>query len=257
MMVLIQQFTGINVVLYYASQIFAGFGLSGATTTFLATGVTGVWEALFTFPAVLYLDIYGRKTFLIAGAIGMCICHIVVASIEGVYEDQWKLKEGLAIASGWVAIVFISLSAVNFVYSWGPVTWVLSQEIFPASIRYRGVSLVASTNWMFNFVIGLTTKDMLDSMEYDTYIFFPVSSAEVVSLFANASQKPRRRHWRSSMCDLVVALTVLRLQTKPECKVSIRDLLLPMLGILKISKWIMTKACYKYSSRVIEIGKHS
>lgn len=39
-------------------------------------------------------------------------------------------------------------------------------------MRSRGVSVVASTNWMFNFVIGLTTRDMLASMRYGTYIFF-------------------------------------------------------------------------------------
>lgn len=39
-------------------------------------------------------------------------------------------------------------------------------------MRSRGVSIVASTNWMFNFIIGLTTKDMLASMKYGTYIFF-------------------------------------------------------------------------------------
>ena len=62
--------------------------------------------------------------------------------------------------------------AVNFAYSWGPVAWVLTQELFPTSMRARGVSIVASTNWMFNFVIGLTTKHMLSSMKYGTYIFF-------------------------------------------------------------------------------------
>jgi hypothetical protein len=56
------------------------------------------------------------------------------------------------------------------------VAWVLAQEIFPNSQRSRGVAIVASTNWMFNFVIGLTTKDMLDSMKYGTYIFFAVFS---------------------------------------------------------------------------------
>lgn len=30
---------------------------------------------------------------------------------------------------------------------------------------------------MFNFVIGLTTKDMLKSMKYGTYIFFAIFSA--------------------------------------------------------------------------------
>ena len=53
----------------------------------------------------------------------------------------------------------------------------LAQEIFPNSQRSRGVSIVASTNWMFNFVIGLTTKDMLKTMKYGTYIFFAIFSA--------------------------------------------------------------------------------
>jgi hypothetical protein len=47
----------------------------------------------------------------------------------------------------------------------------LGQEIFPNSQRSRGVSIVASINWMFNFIIGLTTKDMLGTMKYGTYIF--------------------------------------------------------------------------------------
>jgi hypothetical protein len=47
----------------------------------------------------------------------------------------------------------------------------LAQEIFPNSQRSRSVSIVASINWMFNFIIGLTTKDMLGAMQYGTYIF--------------------------------------------------------------------------------------
>ncbi|RAL06698.1 sugar porter family MFS transporter [Aspergillus homomorphus CBS 101889] len=176
-MMICQQFTGINAVLYYAPQIFASFGFSSTTQTLLATGVTGIIQIIFTLPAVLFLDKFGRKTFLIAGAIGMFCCHIVVAIVEGLYEDYWNLNEGLYKAQGWVAIVFIWIFASQFAYSWGPVSWVLAQEIFPSSMRSRGVSIVASTNWMFNFIIGLTTKDMLSSMKYGTYIFFAIFSA--------------------------------------------------------------------------------
>ncbi|KAJ5241287.1 Major facilitator superfamily domain general substrate transporter [Penicillium citrinum] len=171
-----QQFTGINAVLYYAPQIFSSFGFSSTKTTLLATGVTGILQIIFTLPSVLFLDKFGRKTFLIAGATGMFLCHIVVAIVEGIYEDKWNLNQGLAKPQGWVAIAFIWLFAINFAYSWGPVAWVLTQEIFPNSQRSRGVSIVASTNWMFNFVIGLTTKDMLKSMKYGTYIFFAIFS---------------------------------------------------------------------------------
>ncbi|KAL2831434.1 sugar transporter [Aspergillus cavernicola] len=172
-----QQFTGINAVLYYAPQIFASFGFSSSKTTLLATGVTGILQIVFTIPTVLYLDKFGRKTFLIVGAVGMFCCHIVVATVEGIYQDEWAKNEGLYTAQGWVAIAFIWLFACNFAYSWGPVAWVLAQEIFPNSTRSRGVAIVASTNWMFNFVIGLTTKDMLNSMKFGTYIFFALFSA--------------------------------------------------------------------------------
>lgn len=49
----------------------------------------------------------------------MFLCHIVVAIVEGIYEDQWSLNEGLAKSQGWVAIAFIWLFAINFAYSWG------------------------------------------------------------------------------------------------------------------------------------------
>ncbi|KAE8452949.1 hypothetical protein EG329_012136 [Mollisiaceae sp. DMI_Dod_QoI] len=163
-----QQFTGINAVLYYAPQIFGGFGFTSVTTQLLATGVTGIFQIIFTLPAVFFLDNFGRKTFLITGAVGMCICHVLVAAIDGSFEDSWPTHR----SAGWASIAFIWLFAVNFAYSWGPVAWVLTQEIFPNSMRSRGVSIVASTNWMFNFIIGLTTKDMLKSMKYGTYIFF-------------------------------------------------------------------------------------
>jgi len=168
-----QQFTGINAVLYYAPQIFATFGFTSVTTELLATGVTGVLQVIFTLPAVLFLDKLGRKTFLITGAIGMCVCHVIVASLVGSFEDSWSTHR----SAGWASVAFIWLFAINFAYSWGPVSWVLAQEIFPNSMRSRGVSIVASTNWLFNFIIGLTTKDMLNSMKYGTYIFFAIFSA--------------------------------------------------------------------------------
>ncbi|KIM95172.1 hypothetical protein OIDMADRAFT_148842 [Oidiodendron maius Zn] len=163
-----QQFTGINAVLYYAPQIFQSFGFTSVTTDLLATGVTGCFQIVFTLPAVLFLDHFGRKTFLIVGAVGMCICHVIVAAIDGSFENSWPDHR----SAGWASVAFIWLFCVNFAYSWGPVAWVLTQEIFPNSMRSRGVSIVASTNWMFNFIIGLTTKDMLASMKFGTYIFF-------------------------------------------------------------------------------------
>jgi hypothetical protein len=163
-----QQFTGINAVLYYAPQLFESFGFSSTTETLLATGVTGILDVIFTIPAVLWLDKWGRKAFLIVGALSMFVCHCIVAGVDGAFENDWDTHR----AGGWCSVVFIWFFACSFAYSWGPVAWVLTQELFPASLRSRGVSIVSSTNWMFNFVIGLTTKDMIANMKFGTYIFF-------------------------------------------------------------------------------------
>lgn len=47
-----QQWTGINAILYYAPQIFAGLGLSSTTISLLATGVVGIAMWVATIPAV-------------------------------------------------------------------------------------------------------------------------------------------------------------------------------------------------------------
>lgn len=132
-----QQWNGINAINYYAPFIFAGFGLNGNTITLLATGVVGILEFLFTIPAVLYVDKFGRKTILIAGGIGMAICHFVVAGIIGGVKNDWASNR----AAGWVAIVFVWIYSANFGYSWGPVAWIVVSEVFPLSMRAKGVSL--------------------------------------------------------------------------------------------------------------------
>jgi hypothetical protein len=193
---------GINAVLYYAPQIFQSFGFTSVTTDLLATGVTGCFQIVFTLPAVLFLDNFGRKTFLIVGAIGMCICHVIVAAVDGSFESDWSTHT----SAGWASVAFIWLFCVNFAYSWGPVAWVLTQEIFPNSMRSRGVSIVASTNWMFNFIIGLTTKDMLGSMKFGTYIFFAAfcggGAVFVWLMVPESGCSALRRAWVSLACRL-------------------------------------------------------
>ena len=111
-----QQWTGINAVLYYAPQIFKSLGLSSNTTSLLATGVVGIAMLLATIPAILYIDKIGRKPALIWGAIGMGICHIIIAIIFARNQYQWPTHQG----AGWGAIVMVWLFVVHFGWSWGP-----------------------------------------------------------------------------------------------------------------------------------------
>jgi hypothetical protein len=66
----------------------------------------------------------------------------------------------------------IWLYIANFAYSWGPASWILIAEIFPLSIRAKGTSIGASSNWMNNFIIAFITPPMLSNITWGTYIFF-------------------------------------------------------------------------------------
>lgn len=153
-----QQWNGVNAINYYAPFIFRDFGLSGNTISLLATGVVGVLEFLFTIPAVLYVDKFGRKTILIAGGLGMACCHFIIAGIVGAFNGNWEAH----VAGGWVAVVFVWIYICNFAYSWGPVAWIVVSEVYPLSMRAKGVALGGSSNWLNNFGKSiLFTRDAL------------------------------------------------------------------------------------------------
>ncbi|KAJ9270163.1 hypothetical protein DTO212C5_3657 [Paecilomyces variotii] len=163
-----QQWTGVNAVLYYAPSIFAQLGMSSNTTSLLATGVVGIAMFLATIPAVMYIDRLGRKPVLVVGAIGMASCHFIIAAIFGQNEHQWDTHK----AAGWAAVAMVWLFVIHFGYSWGPCAWIVISEIWPLSVRAKGIALGASANWMNNFIVGQVTPDMLTGITYGTYIFF-------------------------------------------------------------------------------------
>lgn len=165
-----QQWTGINAVLYYAPTIFKNLGLSDNTNSLLATGVVGIVMFVFTIPAVLWIDRVGRKPVLTVGAIGMALCHFIIAVIVAKNSDQWATQA----SAGWAAVVMVWLFVIHFGYSWGPCAWILVAEIWPLSSRPYGVSLGASSNWMNNFIVGQVTPDMLSSIGYGTYVLFGI-----------------------------------------------------------------------------------
>ncbi|KAJ5550586.1 hypothetical protein N7535_001471 [Penicillium sp. DV-2018c] len=168
MIMVFQQWNGINAINYYAPFIFKDMNLGGNTIALLATGVVGIFEFVFTIPAVLWVDQIGRKKILIAGAIGMASCHFIVAGIIGAYQHTFDEHK----AAGWVAIAFVWIFVINFAYSWGPVAWIVTSEVFPLSMRAKGVSLGGSSNWLNNFAVGTATSPFLQTSNFGAFIFF-------------------------------------------------------------------------------------
>ncbi|PVH94823.1 general substrate transporter [Periconia macrospinosa] len=163
-----QQFIGCNAIIYYAPTIFGQLGLSGKTTGLLATGVYGIVNTLSTLPALFLIDKVGRKPLLLCGAAGTFISLVIVGGVIGGYGSTLKDHP----AAGWTGIAFVYIYDVNFSYSWAPIGWVLPSEIYNLGNRSKAMSLTTSSTWMCNFIIGLVTPDMLETIGFGTYIFF-------------------------------------------------------------------------------------
>lgn len=121
-----------------------------------------------TVPAIMLIDHVGRKPLLLAGSAGMFLAQLITGIIVAKCQSDWPAH----VADGWAAVAMIWFYIFNFAYSWGPGSWVMIAEIFPLSIRAKGTSVGASSNWMNNFIIAFITPPMLANITFGTYLFF-------------------------------------------------------------------------------------
>ncbi|MGH9600193.1 MAG: sugar porter family MFS transporter, partial [Terracidiphilus sp.] len=149
---IVQQFTGINIVMYYAPRIFESMGYRTQAQLWF-TAAVGLVNVLATLIAVRFVDKWGRKPILYSGFATMAIGLGVVGAMmhTGMRTESAQL---LAVA---MLLVFI----VGFACSAGPVIWILCSEIQPIQGREFGMSLATMSNWLSNFVIDGTFLTVL------------------------------------------------------------------------------------------------
>ena len=136
-----QQFVGINVVLYYATDIFKGMGMS-TNASLMQTIIVGAVNLVFTVVAILSVDHFGRKPLQIIGALVMAVSMISLGA------DFWLGGKGM------VALVCMLVYTAGFAVSWGPVTWVLLSEIFPNQIRGKAMAVAVAAQWVANYLVS-------------------------------------------------------------------------------------------------------
>jgi SP family xylose:H+ symportor-like MFS transporter len=138
-----QQFVGINVVLYYATDIFKGMGMS-TNASLMQTIIVGAVNLTFTTVAIFTVDHFGRKPLQIIGALIMAVSMIALGS------TFWLGGKGM------IALVAMLVYTAGFAVSWGPVTWVLLSEIFPNQIRGKAMAVAVALQWIANYLVSWT-----------------------------------------------------------------------------------------------------
>lgn len=147
MLSVFQQAVGINAVLYYAPRIFKDMGMDNEM---VFTVFMGVINILFTLVAVFTVERLGRKPLLICGSVGMALGAFGVAVTFG--------TPGLEM----VTAASIMVYSASFMFSWGPICWVLIAEIFPNTIRGVAVAVAVAFQWIFNFIVSSSFVPMFN-----------------------------------------------------------------------------------------------
>lgn len=151
---LVQQFTGINVVMYYAPRIFQSMGYNVAAQMWF-TAAVGLTNVLATFIAIGLVDRWGRKPILYTGFTVMAIGLGVVGTVMhlGIATEGQQL----------LAVAMLLMFIVGFAMSAGPLVWTLCSEVQPLKGRDFGIGASTLTNWTANTIVGATFLTLLNT----------------------------------------------------------------------------------------------
>ena len=147
MLSVFQQAVGINAVLYYAPRIFGDMGMDDPM---MLTVFMGIINITFTLVAVFTVEKWGRKPLLISGSLGMALGAFGVAVTFG--------NDSLALVTAASLLIY----SASFMFSWGPICWVLIAEIFPNTIRGAAVAIAVAAQWISNFIVSSSFVPMFN-----------------------------------------------------------------------------------------------
>ena len=137
------------------------------------SGVLNICQLVACLYSLWAMDHHGRRKLLLAGGIGVFLCHLIIAVLVGKFDGKWDSNQ----SASWASVSFLLIFMLAFGASWGPVPWAMPAEIFPTSLRAKGCAYGTMSIWLNNFIIGLITPPLVQNTGYGAFVFFAAFSA--------------------------------------------------------------------------------
>ncbi|KAL4232111.1 major facilitator superfamily [Mactra antiquata] len=145
-----QQFSGINAIMFYTVSIFKSAGLENSE---MATVLVGLVQVIATMVACTLMDRMGRRKLLIVAGSIMCLACFMFS---------WyfhKTTSGTTASDmGILPVVSLVIYIIGFSLGWGPIPMLIMSEIFPSRARGAASGIAVLTNWTCAFFV---TKEFL------------------------------------------------------------------------------------------------
>ncbi|XP_073288033.1 sugar transporter ERD6-like 6 [Primulina huaijiensis] len=151
-LLILQQLTGMNGIIFYSATIFASAGISSSNA---ATVGVGAIQVIATGVSAWLVDRSGRRILLLVSSFGM-IFSLILATVSFYLKDLIPEDSALFGILGILSVIGVLLMVVFFSLGMGPIPWLMMSEILPAKIKGLGGSVATLANWFFCWVITMT-----------------------------------------------------------------------------------------------------
>ncbi|KAI2935282.1 hypothetical protein CBS147321_8952 [Aspergillus niger] len=176
------QLTGMNVMMYYITYVFAMAGLKG-NNNLISSSIQYVINVCMTVPALVWGDQWGRRPIFLIGSLFMMIWMYINAGLMASYghpappgglnnveAESWVIHGAPSKAVIASTYLFVASYAISF----GPASWVYPPELFPLRVRGKATALCTSANWAFNFALSYFVPPAFVNIQWKVYILFGV-----------------------------------------------------------------------------------
>ncbi|CAI9302169.1 unnamed protein product [Lactuca saligna] len=162
---MLQQFSGINGVMYYTPQILeqagvsvllSSLGLGSDSASFLISAFTTLLMLPCIAIAMRFMDIAGRRTLLLT-TIPILIASLIILVLGN------TIKMGSVIHAV-ISTVCVVVYFCCFVMAYGPVPNILCSEIFPTRVRGICIAICALVFWICDIIVTYSLPVMLSSI---------------------------------------------------------------------------------------------
>ncbi|KAG0558406.1 hypothetical protein M758_10G024400 [Ceratodon purpureus] len=171
----LQQFAGINGVLYFSSLTFKDAGITNGVAASAAVGVANLVGAVV---ALSLMDNQGRRKLLMGSYGGMAISMALLVAALGM-PDNPDVAHLLSVGGTLLYVFTFALGA-------GPVTALIIPELCTTRLRSKTMAVSLCTHWVCNFGIGLFFLELVQRIGLQAvYTTFGVVSLLAIA-FANS-----------------------------------------------------------------------
>ncbi len=158
-------FTGINVIIYYGTEIFRMAGFVETASSFKAQMIIGLVNFIFTFVGMALIDRAGRR-----------ILHVVAYFLMTASMLALGVMFNMQNVSPMLMVIPVVTYVASFSTGVGVVIWVYLSEMFPNKIRGAAMGAATMLVWCANFAVTQFFPVLREAMGGSVFFLFMAAS---------------------------------------------------------------------------------